>query len=55
MGLSTNAVTSRAARKGGPPFSFQSPDDGSLLGAILLGGGCEASGRKGAPGWSSRG
>lgn len=40
MGLSTNAVTGGAVEGG---FSFQSPDDGSLLGAILWGGGRQAS------------
>lgn len=41
MGLSTNVVTGGAAGGGGR--SFQSPDDGSLLGAILWGGGRQAS------------
>lgn len=34
----------QSCQEGRPPFSFQSPEDGSLLGAILLGGGREASG-----------
>lgn len=37
MGLSTNVVTSRAARKRAP-FSFRSPEDGGLRGTALLGG-----------------
>lgn len=55
MGLSACTVTSRAARKWGvgPPLPFQSSDDGRLLGALLLGGGPEASGWSGVSlrGW----